>query len=275
VPEVSNEKLPASNYGQSNALASELVATAINPRLIQLNVGIFISHLLLTMLFLVVPRMIVEVGGYALETHWQVYVPVLFLSALGMVPLIRAASKRTHVSMAYRISISLVLISFAVLSFSHIFSFLWIWIGMVMFFSGFNALEAMLPSLVSQQVPSQVRGMAMGVYNTFQFSGIFIGGVFGGWIMGLYGEYGVMGFALGITIVWLVLSMLLPKFQLTRSISLNLNPMNDSQRDQLIDKIKHLNGIRDISIIGVDPVLYLEVEDEFYNDTELQQLIRT
>lgn len=39
---------------------------------------------------------------------------------------------------------------------------------LLVFFSGFNMLEASQPSLVSRQAPPQARGMALGVYNTLQ-----------------------------------------------------------------------------------------------------------
>jgi hypothetical protein len=45
------------------------------------------------------------------------------------------------------------------------------------FFCGFNALEASQPSLVSRMAPPQVRGAALGSYNTLQSLGLFAGGV--------------------------------------------------------------------------------------------------
>jgi predicted MFS family arabinose efflux permease len=50
------------------------------------------------------------------------------------------------------------------------------------FFVGFNALEASQPSLASRLSPTHARGAALGVYNTVQSLGFFVGGWGGGWL---------------------------------------------------------------------------------------------
>ncbi len=49
-----------------------------------------------------------------------------------------------------------------------------------MFFVAFNVLEATLPSLVSRLAPAELKGTALGVYNTTQALGLFAGGAVGG-----------------------------------------------------------------------------------------------
>lgn len=44
---------------------------------------------------------------------------------------------------------------------------------LVVYFIGFNVLEASLPSMVSKIAPSDLKGTAMGVYNTMQSLGLF------------------------------------------------------------------------------------------------------
>ncbi|MCK7492478.1 MAG: MFS transporter [Comamonadaceae bacterium] len=51
-----------------------------------------------------------------------------------------------------------------------------------LFFLAFNLLEATLPSLVSKIAPAGSKGTAIGVYNSFQFLGLFLGGVLGGFL---------------------------------------------------------------------------------------------
>lgn len=51
---------------------------------------------------------------------------------------------------------------------------------LVVYFIGFNVLEASLPSMVSKIAPSDLKGTAMGVYNTMQSLGLFAGGAAGG-----------------------------------------------------------------------------------------------
>ena len=75
-------------------------------------------------------------------------------------------------------------------------------LGLLLFFTGFTALEAMLPSLASIYAPAASRGTAMGVFASSQFIGVFFGGMLGG---ALLDQAGVMGVWLGmsaLTLVW-------------------------------------------------------------------------
>jgi MFS family permease len=51
---------------------------------------------------------------------------------------------------------------------------------LMLFFVAFNILEATQPSLISRIAPPHAKGAALGVYNTTQALGLFLGGVFGG-----------------------------------------------------------------------------------------------
>jgi len=59
---------------------------------------------------------------------------------------------------------------------------------LLVFFCGFNALEATQPSLASRIAPRAMRGTAMGVYNTLQSLGFFVGGLAGGWLVKSWGS---------------------------------------------------------------------------------------
>ena len=52
-------------------------------------------------------------------------------------------------------------------------------IALLIYFIGFNYLEASLPSMVSKLAPIERRGLSLGVYNTFKSLGIFLGGFMG------------------------------------------------------------------------------------------------
>ena len=77
---------------------------------------------------------------------------------------------------------------------------------LLVFFAVFNALEALLPSLVSRIAPAHARGAAIGVYNTAQTLGLFFGGVGGGWIAGRFGGGMVFGACTALALAWLALA---------------------------------------------------------------------
>src|SRR6266446_4880145 len=55
-----------------------------------------------------------------------------------------------------------------------------IFAALVIFFAGFNVLEAKLPALVSRAAPREATGSATGIYSSVQFLGTFFGGAVGG-----------------------------------------------------------------------------------------------
>ncbi|WP_456407044.1 MFS transporter, partial [Thiolapillus sp.] len=59
---------------------------------------------------------------------------------------------------------------------------------------------------VSKLAPGAIRGTAMGVYSTSQFSGAFVGGLLGGWVHARFGETSVFLMGAGFILVWLLLA---------------------------------------------------------------------
>jgi len=70
------------------------------------------------------------------------------------------------------------------------------------FFVAFNVLEASLPSLVSRTAPARAKGTALGVYNTTQSLGLFVGGAAGGWLMQHHGQVPVFVFGVVLIALW-------------------------------------------------------------------------
>ena len=79
-------------------------------------------------------------------------------------------------------------------------------LALVGFFTAFNIMEAMLPSLVTKSAPADAKGTATGIYSSLQFLGIFVGGVGGGWANSVAGAKGVFAFTVVVAVVWLILA---------------------------------------------------------------------
>ena len=77
---------------------------------------------------------------------------------------------------------------------------------LLLFFTGFNLMEAMLPSLVSRLVPPNGRGLALGVYSTSQSLGVFAGGAFGGLVLKYAGATAVPLASALLLVLWWVLA---------------------------------------------------------------------
>ena len=60
-----------------------------------------------------------------------------------------------------------------------------------------------MPSLVSKTAPPADKGLALGVFNTTQSIGLFVGGALGGWLSSRYGSSGVYLSGAVLMLLWL------------------------------------------------------------------------
>lgn len=176
----------------------------LHGQLMRLNLGIFSLHMAQMALFVVIPLRLVELG-LPVAHHWYVYLPAVAVSFAFLMPAIRHAEKTGRVKELFVGAICLVLAAFAGF---EIFdnSVLLICVLLLVFFSGFNVLEASLPSLVSKTASRECKGLALGVYNTTQSVGVFIGGACGGWLYANYGTHGVYAFCAVLMILWIIVA---------------------------------------------------------------------
>ena len=111
--------------------------------LMRLNLGVFVLHMTLAANFLVLPLMLVNRLGLPSEQHYQVYLPVLVLGFLLMIPLVILAERRRALKPVLLAAIALLVVVQAVLPFAvNGFALA---TTLVLFFAGFNLLEAALP----------------------------------------------------------------------------------------------------------------------------------
>jgi MFS family permease len=181
-------------------------SVVFNPQLLRLNFGIFALHTVQMAMFVVVPVLLVERAQLPLPNHWWVYLPVVLVSFGLMMPPIMAAERRSRMRVLFLGAVGLLLVVQLGLML-HAPSLMWIAGWLLLFFVGFNILEASLPSLVSRVAPSSAKGLALGIYNTTQAIGLFAGGALGGLVAARWGAQGVFACAAVIMGVWWVIAL--------------------------------------------------------------------
>ena len=179
---------------------SDWKATVFNPDLLRLNAGIFILHMAMMAVFVVIP---VEMSrlGLPVSEHWQVYLPAVILSFAVLMPSISRAERAGKMKTLFLAAVLLLACVFAGFAAADD-SLAAIGVLLFAFFCGFNILEATLPSFVSRTADASAKGLALGVYNTTQSIGLFVGGALGGWLSQTFGRTGVYAFCLVMTLVW-------------------------------------------------------------------------
>lgn len=232
-----------------------------NPELLRLDFGIFCLHLILTATFVVLPLVLKDRLGLATADHWHVYLPVFGLAIASMVPFVILAEKKRKMKPVFLAFIAVVALSDA--GFTWLGGGFWGVFGLLyLFFTGFNLLEATLPSMISKIAPPDLKGTAMGVYSTAQFLGAFAGGVGAGWISGHYGIEAVFMYCTLVGLAWLVvaLSMSAPRHLSTAMV--NVAGISGEQAADLNVRLLAVAGVAEAVVIAEDAVAYLKLDKQ-------------
>jgi predicted MFS family arabinose efflux permease len=168
----------------------------------RLNIGVFVLNATQVAMFLVVPRLL-EQAGFPLAAHWQIYLSVVLLSFVFMVPLLIYGEKKQRIRLVLLIAIILLII--AEIIFTQASTVMLITLALLIYFVGFNLLEALQPSLVTRYA-KESKGTALGVYNTTQSIGLFSGALLGGWLMDSHGDLSVFAAGTVLLVCWLIIA---------------------------------------------------------------------
>ena len=195
-----------------------LATVLLEPQLARLNFGVFALHLTQTAMWVLVPSALIQHGGLPVAEHWKVYLPAVLLSFVVMVPAVIAAEKKGRMKPVFLGAIALLLLVQAGFYFAG--QSLWaLALWLTLFFVAFNILEATQPSLISRIAPPQAKGKALGLYNTLQAVGLFVGGAAGGLLAQHLGSGAVFAACALLALAWLALARSLQVPQRKLSVS--------------------------------------------------------
>ena len=175
--------------------------------LLRLNLGVFVLHAVQLAMWMAVPALLVA-AGLPKADHGHIYLPAVAASLLVMGGVLFPMERRGRLRAAFLIAIALIgAVQLALWALADAQPGLWT-LGLLLFvfFIGFNTLEASQPSLVSKLAPAHARGAALGVYNTLQSVGFFVGGAVGGWLARAHGAQGLFAVCAVAMLVWLVVA---------------------------------------------------------------------
>ena len=248
----------------------ELLGIAVkNPELRRLNTGIFTLHFVLMSNFLVLPVLIRDVLGMEVTSrHWEVYLPLMFFSFVAMVPAMVYAEKQQQVKLVFTGAVATLAAMMFALALFNQQRVLMLALYFV-FFTAFNLLEAMLPSLVSKTAPAGARGTAMGVYSTSQFLGLGCGGALGGLMLqyshtpSLYMLDGV------VALLWFAYALGMAKPLPLKNMALMLKSTDADISDKLLD----IAGVEEVMVIPEQRRAYIKVNEKELDRAALEALV--
>jgi MFS family permease len=246
-----------------------IVAVLRNKELLRLDIGIFALHAMLTASFLVVPGLLRGTLNVSLHNDWMIYLPVLLVSIVVMVPAIIVAEKHRRMKGVFVGAVAALVVSQAMLYFGagNLYVLL---AALTIFFSGFNIMEASLPSLITKTAPPDAKGTAMGIYSSLQFLGIFVGGVIGGWANHTGGSTGVFVLTTAMALLWLLAAatMRQPSYLSTRLV-----PIGDGRDvEGLAARLRQVPGVAEAVVIAEEKLAYLKVDSKSFDAAKAEAL---
>ena len=265
-------------HSDASAAPAKLKEVLSSSQLLRLNFGIFSLHAAQMAMFVVVPFAIKQSSNLHENQHWHIYLPVLLASFVLMVPAIIYAEKQAKMKQVFVSAIAIMLV--AQLTFAVSIEHFWgIVISLTLYFIAFNVLEASLPSIISKMAPAAAKGTAMGVYNTSQSLGVFVGGALGGYLSHKLGFASVFIFCSIMMFLWLILaySMQPPPAVRTKMYSLDesVPELSNEHADILKNNLAKLVGVIEAVVLPQERTIILKIDKtQDWDEAQVYKLLR-
>ena len=253
------DPIVSSFHSDAQAKTGKLKEVLRDRQLLRLNYGIFALHAAQMAMFVVVPFAIKQTSGMDENQHWMIYLPVLVLSFVLMVPAIIYGEKRAKLKQVFVAAIATML--FAQLAFASSTQHFWgIVFSLGAYFVAFNVLEASLPSIITKIAPADSKGTAIGVYNTTQSLGVFVGGAVGGYLSHYHGFASVFVFCSVLMALWLLFGLSMKAPPAVKSKMYHLKQTSASKAKTLAKKLAELPGVRETVVLVDEGIVILKVD---------------
>jgi len=242
-----------------------------NRELLRLDLGVFVLHMVLAATFVLFPLILRDQLQIEVLQHWKTYLSVFIISILIMVPMIIVAEKKRQMKPMFLVGI--LVVGLAEIGLYLFNGYVPMFIMLVLFFAGFNFLEASMPSLVAKISPVDMKGTAMGLFSSAQFLGAFAGGLLGG-VMLAYESQDIAFLQLAILVMaWWVVAFFMKKPKAVTSRIVSLGKLDELSIISFREKAAQLPGVQEITVYIEDKVAYMKVDKKLFDDDALEGLM--
>lgn len=239
-----------------------------NTQLLRLNFGAFSLHAAQMAMFVVVPFALIETSGMNVNQHWIVYLPVLTISFVLMLPAIIVGEKRAKLKPVFIGAVAIMLFA-QVLFAVNIHHFWGVVAALFFYFVAFNLLEATLPSLISKMAPAASKGTAIGIHNTAQSLGVFVGAVAGGFLSGNYGFSSVFIFCAVLMSIWLIAALGMKAPPSVKTKMYHVESLNDNEAVKISAEIEKMAGVEEVAVLAQEQTIIVKINNQQSLDAQL------
>ncbi|MFT6267474.1 MAG: MFS family permease [Alphaproteobacteria bacterium] len=268
-----NNKAHLAPSGDSLPKTKLLSGLFKHPHLWRLNWSVLVVHLLITCFFVQVPVMLININ-VPLSDHWVLYSLVLFASVIGLIGMVKLAD-HLPVSLSFRLALLFMASAFVLLL---ILAPSWSGIAVagILFFTGFNFLEAKMPAMVSSISPAGSKGSAMGIYASHQFFGAFLGGLLSGLLNSYFSPEYTFIMCLVVIFLLSLIAKGLTSTQQIKRVTLKLENRHKESQNllDLRDKINSMAGVQEVVADPIENAMYLKVDAKIFEIDVAEALIK-
>ncbi len=226
--------------------------------LVRMYITFLFHSSIMTMAFYIIPVVMTHpeaAGGFGWSKAelWKVYFPAMIFGFLAMAPAAIFGEKYNKGKEVFMISVVTILLGFLAMGFA---TTPWVFIlGVVLFFIGFNMFEPLLQSFVAKFAKVHQKGAALGVANTFAYTGIFFGGLLAGWVMQHYGRETLALIVVGLSVLWFIWVATMPSPNNRGNVYLPLDIFDREkvmglEHDAIVEK--YVNETENIAVVKYD-----------------------
>ncbi len=234
----------------------------------RLHIGIFALHLTMTAIFVILPHQLNEVMGLSVRQQGLVYLPLLFIGFAVALPFIIIAEKKQKMRQVFLGAIALMTAALALLALGSQIG-VGIILGLLLYFMGFNLLEATIPSWISKRAPVANKATAMGLNSSSQFFGAFVGGAMGGLLLT---QPNLLAWGILAIIMMIALFIIIPIAQPPYLSSTTVTIPKDINIQDWSRQMLAVEGVDELVVMAKEQVAYLKLDKTQLTDISRQEL---
>ncbi|WP_426241382.1 MFS transporter [Psychrobacter sp. TWP2-1-2] len=234
----------------------------------RLHIGIFALHLTMTAIFVILPHQLNEVMGLSVRQQGLVYLPLLFIGFSVAIPFIIIAEKKRKMRQVFLGAIALMTAALAILAIGSQVG-VGIILGLLLYFMGFNLLEATIPSWISKRAPVANKATAMGLNSSSQFFGAFVGGAMGGLLLS---QPNLLAWGILAVIMAAALLIIIPIAQPPYLSSTTVTIPKDINIQDWSRQMLAVDGVDELVVMAKEQVAYLKLDKTQLTDDSRMQL---
>ncbi len=240
--------------------------------LVRMYVTFLFHSSIMTMAFFIIPIVMthsVQDGGFGWEKSelWKVYFPAMIFGFVAMAPAAIFGEKYGKGREVFMVSVIAIFASFITMGFAT--TPLVFIVGVVLFFIGFNMFEPLLQSFVAKFAKVHQKGAALGVANTFAYTGIFLGGLLAGWVMQHYDRMVLAMIVGAISILWFIWVYTMPNPNNRGNVYL---PLDVFDREKISTLAEH-DAIVETYVNETENIAVVKYDKDMIDEDEVRGML--